>query len=410
MNLNQRRVLSALLSLNLVLAAMPISAKIESKAPIQCRQLFSDGRSIDQLFWGLKFLRYPQKVSSFKEETTIGIEVEAIFPSSLRRSDLAEAALKFLSQNSEYKNLRLSQTELLADSSVFVSYEYLQHEYIYEFTVDASIRSPMGYEGIEIVSPILRNRQDFQTFQELIEKLKTSTGLKAEPSSAGVHIHVGFPKAKAHELASLMQLFSSIDYQVNDHFQKTRYREQWSEPTDIAMVDYLESVTNKALQASHLLENQLSRYRGLNLKSLKSLGTVEFRLFNSTVDGAQIESYLNFSRGLVEAIRSRDPRLIDFLQEQQEAEHLDFKALAKVLQLNIGNQMDFKVSEEALQQLSFSTHSRDKDLDEHAYGLEAPSSRRAPRISQYPILTEIAKAVVLAAVISLIFQDHASEH
>jgi hypothetical protein len=71
--------------------------------------------------------------------------------------------------------------------------------------------------------------------------------------------------------------------------------------------------------------------------ALTEHGTVEFRLFNSTVSATEIVYFVNFARGLVQAIRQKDPRLIAFLNANQNKSFLDLTTLAAHLEIDIGD-------------------------------------------------------------------------
>lgn len=404
------RTLNLTLAVSLFLNGSLGSAVAPVATPIRCRDVFAFSQSVDSLLWGLKFLQKPAQVKALAQETTIGIELEGSFSEKFRRYDLAQAAARVLSNKRGYRNIQVNKPDHLLDSRITVSYEDQGQVYEYEFTHDISISPIKNHRGIEIKSPILRKGEDFETYVEVIEALKERFQLTAEPYSAGVHIHVGFPKARAQEIAALVQLFSSIEYEANDYFQKTREREDYTGPTEMAMIDFLETAVVRKIQLPDLMDAQTSRHRGLNIHALDAHGTVEFRLFNSTVNLKQIEFYRNFARGLVEAVRSRDPRLMSFLESQQNAENLDFARLAQALELNIGRTEDFKVHADALNSLvrqPFTIDRYDREPDEHEYFAmgatpPTPSRRRA-------VVVTVAKSILYASILSLLFSDTAKE-
>lgn len=171
---------------------------------------------------------------------------------------------------------------------------------------DASIRresrrgeSRNSAYAVEFVSPICKY-EDIETIQELIRKLRTA-GAKVN-DSCGIHVHID---ASPHDVKTLRNivnimaakedlLYKTLKVNVNrEHYcakADTRFLDELNAKRPTSM-DTLESIwyNGRSGRNSHYDE---SRYHGLNLHSVFSKGTIEFRLFNSTLHAGEIKSYI----------------------------------------------------------------------------------------------------------------------
>lgn len=171
---------------------------------------------------------------------------------------------------------------------------------------DSSIRRESRRGGsrnaayaVEFVSPICKY-EDIETIQELIRKLR-SAGAKVN-SSCGIHIHID---ASPHDVKTLRNivnimaakedlLYKSLKVDVHrEHYcakADTRFLDELNAKRPTSM-DTLESIWYNGRSGRNYHYDE-SRYHGLNLHSVFSKGTIEFRLFNSTLHAGEIKSYI----------------------------------------------------------------------------------------------------------------------
>ena len=153
--------------------------------------------------------------------------------------------------------------------------------------------------AVEFVSPICKY-EDIETIQELIRKLR-SAGAKVN-SSCGIHIHID---ATPHDVKTLRNivnimaakedlLYKSLKVDVHrEHYcakADTRFLDELNAKRPTSM-DTLESIWYNGRSGRNYHYDE-SRYHGLNLHSVFSKGTIEFRLFNSTLHAGEIKSYI----------------------------------------------------------------------------------------------------------------------
>lgn len=160
---------------------------------------------------------------------------------------------------------------------------------------------------VELVSPILTYK-DIEPLQEIIRGLREAGGLVN--SSCGIHIHVDAAPHTPNTLKNLVNLVASkedllykalqIDYdrikyckKLNEQLIQTINKKK---PTTL---DQLADIWYQGYgQQDRNRHYHQSRYHGLNLHSTFTKGTIEFRLFNSTLHAGKIKAYIQFCLAL----------------------------------------------------------------------------------------------------------------
>lgn len=164
---------------------------------------------------------------------------------------------------------------------------------------DASIRIEGG-EAVELVSPICQY-EDIETIQELVRLLRAG-GAKAN-SSCGIHIHIDASTHTARSIRNISNIMVSKEDLIFkalkvDENRAHRYCKKAEDkfineinrkkPQSLAEVKRLWYSGGDG-SSQHYHE---SRYHALNLHSVFSKGTIEFRLFNGTTHAGKIKSYI----------------------------------------------------------------------------------------------------------------------
>lgn len=182
---------------------------------------------------------------------------------------------------------------------------------VWKFTSDSSINAqkrehgrkvPAGDEyKTELVTPICRY-EDIPVIQELVRRLRREGGF-SNPS-CGIHIHVDALPFDARTLRNLTNIMYSKEDILYKALQVDVAREyRYCMKTDQRFLDELNRRKPKSIEElkrvwygdgdSHTGHYDESRYHCVNLHSVFQTGTVEFRLFNSTVEHAgKIKAYI----------------------------------------------------------------------------------------------------------------------
>lgn len=152
---------------------------------------------------------------------------------------------------------------------------------------------------VEFVSPICRY-EDIEPLQEIIRKLRAS-GAKVN-DSCGIHVHVDASTHNVKTLRNIVNIMAAKEDLLYKALKVEVERQYYCQKADTR---FLDSMNNRRPKTMDELERiwyngrsgrndhyDSSRYHALNLHSVFSKGTIEFRLFNSTLHAGEIKSYI----------------------------------------------------------------------------------------------------------------------
>lgn len=168
---------------------------------------------------------------------------------------------------------------------------------------DASIEAYSDEEQCELVTPIL-TYSDLGILQQLVTKLKAA-GARVN-KSCGLHIHVDAKNFAPQAVVNLVTLIGSKEQllyralgipkdrmryckRINDELVQTILEKKPESMEELKRAWYLESPYETVEGKYHS-----TRYHGLNLHAMFTKGTIEFRLFNSTLEANTVKAYVQF--------------------------------------------------------------------------------------------------------------------
>jgi hypothetical protein len=169
---------------------------------------------------------------------------------------------------------------------------------------DSSIIASGHAYKCELVTPIL-TYSDMNDLQEIIRLMRKARAKSDAAHKCGIHIHVGALDYTVKQVKNLINFMSSYQDVIYKAVNVESFREGYCRKLDPSMI---QRFNGKALRTSHDCEKawyctenteyhknhhyDSSRYHGLNLHSLFSKGTVEFRLFNGILHAGKIRAYV----------------------------------------------------------------------------------------------------------------------
>lgn len=153
--------------------------------------------------------------------------------------------------------------------------------------------------AVELASPICRY-DDIPTIQEIVRALR-GAGAKVN-DSCGIHIHVDAAPHTVTTLRNIVNIMAAKEDLLYKALQVKVERENYCQKADTRFLDEMNQKRPSTMEElerlwyngptgrySHYDE---TRYHGLNLHSVFSKGTIEFRLFNSTLHAGKVKSYI----------------------------------------------------------------------------------------------------------------------
>lgn len=166
---------------------------------------------------------------------------------------------------------------------------------------------PLDEYRVEFVTPPL-NYSDIELLQNIIRKLREN-GAKAH-SSCGIHIHVDGANHTAVSLRRLVNFMTARQDLIYEALQIGDRESSWFHKLNKTLLDAMKKdkylTKEKAEEIWYSRANDgycggidhqhynSTRYHGVNLHSFFTKGTVEFRLFNSTLHAGKIKAYIQF--------------------------------------------------------------------------------------------------------------------
>lgn len=166
---------------------------------------------------------------------------------------------------------------------------------------------PLDEYRVEFVTPPL-NYSDIELLQNIIRKLREN-GAKAH-SSCGIHVHVDGANHTAVSLRRLVNFMTARQDLIYEALQIGDRESSWCHKLNKTLLDAMKKdkyfTKEKAEEIWYSRANDgycggidhqhynSTRYHGVNLHSFFTKGTVEFRLFNSTLHAGKIKAYIQF--------------------------------------------------------------------------------------------------------------------
>lgn len=197
---------------------------------------------------------------------------------------------KIIEEHDNYDTIRISDNK---------------HRY-WKIVRDVSIRiQDSRYEQgekVEMVSPIC-GYEDIITIQEIVRKLRDKGAVANE--SCGIHIHINAQPHNANTLRNITNIMASkediiykalkVDVARENRYCKKvekRFLEELNKRKPQTLNE-VKAIWYNGRDGSRTHYHE-SRYHCLNLHSVFSKGTIEFRLFNGTLHAGKIKAYIQF--------------------------------------------------------------------------------------------------------------------
>jgi hypothetical protein len=213
---------------------------------------------------------------------TFGLEIECKMPIGLTKEDMANA---------------LTEAGVPCRVSVY-GHSIVDH---WKIVTDGSLNDYA--HGIEVVSPPLHGEAGFRALRTVCAVL-VAKRCKIT-ARCGLHVHVGWKGGtvnthlwSARTLRNLVKLYKRYEPVINSLLAPSRrdngFCRGLNYTTNVAQLETAETWQQivAAINQSLLNPRHGDRYRKLNLKSLGTYGTVEFRQHQGTIDSDKVEHWL----------------------------------------------------------------------------------------------------------------------
>ena len=231
-----------------------------------------------------------------------GVEVEM---TGITREKAARLVAEVLRTTPSHPESNCYHTRTIADQAAR-KWKIMRDSSIEAIRNDGT-SEPLDEYRVEFVTPPL-NYSDIELLQNIIRKLREN-GAKAH-SSCGIHIHVDGANHTAVSLRRLVNFMTARQDLIYEALQIGDRESNWCHKLNKTLLDAMKKDKNltkeKAEEIWYSRANDgycggidhqhynSTRYHGVNLHSFFTKGTVEFRLFNSTLHAGKIKAYIQF--------------------------------------------------------------------------------------------------------------------
>jgi hypothetical protein len=231
-----------------------------------------------------------------------GVEVEM---TGITREKAARLVAEVLGTTPSHPESNCYHTRTIADQAAR-KWKIMRDSSIEAIRNDGT-SEPLDEYRVEFVTPPL-NYSDIELLQNIIRKLREN-GAKAH-SSCGIHIHVDGANHTAVSLRRLVNFMTARQDLIYEALQIGGRESNWCHKLNKTLLDAMKKDKNltkeKAEEIWYSRANDgycggidhqhynATRYHGVNLHSFFTKGTVEFRLFNSTLHAGKIKAYIQF--------------------------------------------------------------------------------------------------------------------
>lgn len=231
-----------------------------------------------------------------------GVEIEM---TGITRKKAADIVAEVLGTTASRADRTCYQTRTIVDMAAR-KWKIMRDSSISPVRNDDTHESLDDYR-VEFVTPPL-NYSDIELLQRVIRKLREN-GARSH-NSCGIHIHVDGSNHTADSLKRLVNFFTARQDLIYEALEIGNRAEHWCQKYDHTLLQAIRkerNLTKNSLEKiwyseanggycggiSHEHYNG-TRYHGLNLHAFFTKGTVEFRLFNSTLHAGKIKAYIQF--------------------------------------------------------------------------------------------------------------------
>lgn len=231
-----------------------------------------------------------------------GVEVEM---TGITREKAARLVAEVLRTTPSHPESNCYHTRTIADQAAR-KWKIMRDSSIEAIRNDGT-SEPLDEYRVEFVTPPL-NYSDIELLQNIIRKLREN-GAKAH-SSCGIHIHVDGANHTAVSLRRLVNFMTARQDLIYEALQIGDRESSWCHKLNKTLLDAMKKdkylTKEKAEEIWYSRANDgycggidhqhynATRYHGVNLHSFFTKGTVEFRLFNSTLHAGKIKAYIQF--------------------------------------------------------------------------------------------------------------------
>ena len=219
---------------------------------------------------------------------TFGLEIEFRGANTQVVTDTLNAAL-----NSDGINFQLQ------------GYNHTTPRGFWKITTDATVSRNYSFttgigNGGELVSPPLTGLAGLSEVKKVIEVLNTINTLYIDVK-CGLHVHLSWGNMEVETIKNVVHRYAQYENEIDGWMPRSRRgnNSNWCASTVGRFSSALASYDGNSLIS--LASRSLGRFYKVNVKPLKTYGTIEFRQHSGSTDYDKISNWIKFLMAFVEA-------------------------------------------------------------------------------------------------------------
>ncbi len=236
------------------------------------------------------------------KEQRFGVEVEM---TGITREKAAKAVAEVLGSTVSRPDHTCYETRKITDSKGR-TWKVMRDSSI-EPVVNDGTNSYRDEYRVEMVTPPL-NYDDIELLQTVIRKLREIGAMPHK--SCGIHIHVDGANHNPQSLRRLVNFMTARQDLIYEALQIGGRANTWCQKLNANILKEMKKNKNLTTEDAERIwyspanddytggisyeHYNKTRYHGVNLHAFFTKGTVEFRLFNSTMHAGKIKAYIQF--------------------------------------------------------------------------------------------------------------------
>ena len=141
------------------------------------------------------------------------------------------------------------------------------------------------------------NEDSIDQIKEIIGLIKAHKGNIR--STCGLHVHVDMSNFTYKEIANIIKAYIKDQHKIYKQFKMLKYRRDYAQKIPKTVRRYLteanlKKVKEGGFEYGEVCEYLTERHYSLNVDALNKHGSLEWRLFNGSIQIRKIKSYIKF--------------------------------------------------------------------------------------------------------------------
>ncbi len=214
---------------------------------------------------------------------TFGVEIEFIGDKDAVAQALNDAGIPC--QAERRNRITRSYWKIVSDSSISPNADDIRR----------------GWEGWELVSPILKGRRGLEEIKEVCAVLKT-VGVSVN-KTCGLHVHHDARDFQTETFKNIIKIYTRFEETIDSLVAPSRRGNNNTYCQSLLEIDIERILKQDNFQSIRAYYGD--RYKKLNIESFVTHGTIEFRQHQGTVNADKIINWIKLTQAIVERAVAR---------------------------------------------------------------------------------------------------------